>query len=1492
MKNFSERMKPIDRMAIWGVIWSLMLTLVAPVPAAWAGTTDIAQVPIFTTTTDTTEVKPNVMVMVDDSGSMDSDYMPDAANDFSGGYGYVSSQCNGIYYNPSITYYPPVDATGASYANSSFTAAWKDGYNTSGGTANLSNNYTVDTVTTGTGAFYYTYSGTQTTAKLQNYYSTTSTFYIECNLSRSSASTKFTLSVPVGVTAQTNFANWYSYYRTRILTMKTATGRAFQGIDQHFRVGYATLNGNNGGTDLLNISDFDATQKTKWYSNLYKTKTGNSTPLRATVAIVGRMFAGEKPTLSKSTTTDPLQFSCQQNYLVAATDGYWNESDSTVTKLGGGAFTGSWDSNLPRPYNDGAASVVTTDIPYVTTQTVQISSSPGFYTLTWRQSINQIGSACTVPAASPPNLYGGASMPSIPSGTKNYIIGVGNSTSSPSASQCAALGTTVAGNSQNAWFCRGGGTSGNNPPTVSSLSTTDPQGTTWYIVTSLTGNTNTSKCKDANALSSSIVAGQYWACPQIPSASGTSVTSTVQLSTETVVTSGGSELDLYQASQSTRQVTTNGVPGPIGSMSPSTPSFVYTSTISVLSGGTVLDVVTPWVTSATTVSCVPNASVPSAGTTTSTIASSVVTGGSSTTSTVSTGMPIAGTPSVTSVITASGTSLTLADVTSYYYVNNLRNGVNCTGPVIAPATTASNLCLTNKVPPYLDDTATWQHMTTFTLGVGTRGRMAYSKSYKTDTSGDYYDVKVGATADSSHCPWRDTLTVTNGQCNWPKPASNQPETIDDLWHAAVNGRGAFIGASNPADIYDGLSSTLNYIQNVPQPGTAAAAATTNPKITSINNYQFSSYFLSLYWSGELIRQTINLNDGSVPSFNPSINYSSQPGAFDWSAAVQLDAQAYTTRKIYTSTSSGASRVTFTWTDLTAAGLQNNFTAPNITTSPPAYPTQLTSLSQYCTVGSACLSATATNTINVTVSSGGAAGEALVRFLSGDQSNAEVDPRLPDNTKFYRYRFHVLGDIVSAQPQYVTNGTTSIVLSAANDGMLHAFDAGTGNELWAYIPNLILSRLYKLADKNYKNNHQYLLEGTPVISTICPASTCTTPSQFKTIVVGGLAAGGAGYYALDITDPSNPKVLWEFKDANMGYSHGKPQIAKMSDGTWVVLLTSGYDNCPRSTGGASCIGVGTSGDGQGRLYVLNANTGAQVGGASTPISTGAGSASTPSGLAQITARVDTNNVIQAVYGGDLLGNLWRFTVAPGNYTVQKVAQFADASGVAQPITAKPVVTSLNSVPIIMVGTGRYLGVSDVGSTQIETFYAVKDNVTTTPYTSIRSDISFIGKTAISGTCPTGANVDVCQPGTTVRTIRQNTGVSTDSLINKNGWYVDLPTGEMDFTEAKLVGGVLVFSTSIPTLADGGVCGSTGVGDSSAFGYIMDASNGGAVATTSGVAGLMLGAGISTAPIIEVLPNGVVVAKFRLSSGVEVRLVLRFSSLNTPTRRVSWRELFTD
>jgi type IV pilus assembly protein PilY1 len=1414
-----------------------------------AATTDIASVPLVSSST--TVVLPNLMFVLDDSGSMDWSYMPDTANNFRQNYGYSSSQCNGVYYDPSVTYTPPVDSTGTSYANATFTAAWNDGFDTSAGTTNLSTGFKAHSSDTAAAAYYYAYSGTQTTAALKNYYSTSSTFYRECNSTIGSTPgsgvfTKITIST---VAEKQNFANWFSYYRTRMQMMKTAAGLAFRPIDNHYRVGFMTIN-NNVSPDFLNFATFDAAQKSAWYTKLYNASPNNSTPLREALSNAGRIYAGKLTTLYGSAVTDPVQYSCQQNFTILSTDGFWN--GSTTYNLSG-STVGQQDGTEPRPYNDGGTSSTTVTTPYTTTQQKQTVTSGAVTTKVWSKTTTAIGAACTTPGT-PPNLVASAPTSAKDSGNAgnsysgSHLVGLGTtaSSSNPDSSRCDAIGTS--NSSIHPWFCRGSGT--NNPVSpIRNASVTDASGTTWYLVSSLSGNTNTGSCVSSNTAFGYSASSPVYACPGGTGITGSMVTATPYTQTETI--SGGSttQIDLYTANQSTTQTTTNGVTAPATALSPASPTYTLTSNISTDTVPATVDTCggqpTPcpsnagtWTAGSATSTCTATASLPAAGTSAAILSSTSTTAGTTTGPTAISGStvgPTAGIP-VTTSATTGGTSNTLADVAEYYYMTDLRTAAlgNSSGAL------GTDVAL-NNVPSSGLDSASWQHMTTFTLGLGARGRMVFSSTYLTDTSGDYFSVKNGSAANGSTvCSWQ-----SSGACNWPTPAADQPEAIDDLWHAAVNGRGTYFSATNPTSLATALSNALAGVSA--RTGASAAATTSNPNVTSGDNFIFSSTFTTVAWDGELVRQQLDLTTGVASS------------TVDWAARDQLDTNG--SRAIYTYDSAAANHLkTFQWASLSGAE-QAYFTTPNIS-----------GLSQFCASGATCLSAA-----SITAAS----GSALVSFLRGDRSNEGVTT---DITKYYRQRTHILGDIVNAEAVYVkasmfnyadsgysafaaANSTRQgMVYAASNDGMLHAFNATTGAESWAYIPSLMLPNLYKLADKNYSNQHQYFLDGTPSVGEIYSGG-------WKTILVGGMNGGGRGYYALDITDPTSPKVLWEFTDTNLGYTFGNAEIAKLVDGTWVVMVASGYNNV-------------SPGDGVGRLYVLNAATGAVI----RSVSTGVGSTTTPSGLARIRAWADdamTDNRALRVYGGDLLGNVWRFdinnNVGASGYEAMRLITLTDAGSTTQPITVRPEIGECNGSAVVFVGTGRYLGATDLASTQQQSFYAIKDALNASSLGSPRSGGSlFVAQTETTTTCPSGTSTSICTAGQSVRTSSSN----PVSFATDNGWYLDFPdSGERDNSDPTLALGTLAFNTNVPNSSACTVGGYS-------YRYFLNYCTGAPVSTAGTVVAVTLGNALATRPVIVRLPNNTIVELSRLSDGTTVTSNVPIGSGSASVRRVSWRELVDD
>ena len=137
----------------------------------------------------------------------------------------------------------------------------------------------------------------------------------------------------------------------------------------------------------------------------------------------------------------------------------------------------------------------------------------------------------------------------------------------------------------------------------------------------------------------------------------------------------------------------------------------------------------------------------------------------------------------------------------YYYQTDLRDSSlsNCTGAL------GNDVCQ-NNVFVSDSDTNTKQHVTMFTMGMGIDGTLNFQTDYATATSGDYYDLKNGL----------------NGK-SWPSPITNTSEArIDDLWHAAVNGRGTYFSAKDPDSIVRGFTAALTAIKSKVGAGAAAA----------------------------------------------------------------------------------------------------------------------------------------------------------------------------------------------------------------------------------------------------------------------------------------------------------------------------------------------------------------------------------------------------------------------------------------------------------------------------------------------------------------------------------------------------------------------------------------------------------------------------------------------------------------------------------------------
>jgi type IV pilus assembly protein PilY1 len=468
-------------------------------------------------------------------------------------------------------------------------------------------------------------------------------------------------------------------------------------------------------------------------------------------------------------------------------------------------------------------------------------------------------------------------------------------------------------------------------------------------------------------------------------------------------------------------------------------------------------------------------------------------------------------------------------------------------------------------------------------------------------------------------------------------------------------------------------------------------------------------------------------------------------------------------------------------------------------------------------------------------------EAVAKWVKGDRSNEK------DNT--YRTRTHVLGDIVNGEA-VLNNG---VLYQAANDGMLHAIDASNGNELWAYIPSFVVPTLNSLSNIAY--SHVFTVDGTPTIRKMGTTG--------KTILVGGLRAGGKGYFAIDISSSITTaaglasKVLWEFPSGtnnNVGLSYGKPLILNTSAG-WVVVLSSGYNN---------------TGDYKGHIFILDANDGTLL----KTIGTGEGNATTPAGLAHISAYSADGNISTALYAGDLNGNVFKvnLTGAASSWSATRIAIFKDSSGNLQPITTAPEIGQVNGLPMLFFGTGRYLGDSDVPSTKTQSVYGFVEDGTlydgTTAALFPRNSPLFISQTVTAGA---GG----------VRTMTQ----TALNYPTKKGWRFDLPMGEEVTVDMQLSFGTLVLNSNSPSKLD---C------SSNSYQYQVDQSSGGMMAASyfaNGVtpwAGRQISTALASRPVVAVLPSGKVVSFTKFADNTIGTLDMLGKGKTKP-RKVAWREI---
>ena len=635
-------------------------------------------------------------------------------------------------------------------------------------------------------------------------------------------------------------------------------------------------------------------------------------------------------------------------------------------------------------------------------------------------------------------------------------------------------------------------------------------------------------------------------------------------------------------------------------------------------------------------------------------------------------------------------SNTLADVAMQYWKTDLR-------PTLA-----------DKVPTAGIDDAFWQHMTTFTVGLGVEGTVSESDAFAAIASGN--------------------------QINWPEPFSGAgAPNIDDLLHAAVNGRGGFASAQNPEEFSREMKGFLDTV--VARAETSASSAAVSAAVLRTDTLGFFAGFRSDDWSGTL----------------SAFNFES--GESIWDAEETLRNKSPSERNIFTH--DGTSAVSLL--DITKLST-NQQDALNADPDNPGSDDNL--------------------------------GQDRIDWIRGETGAASFRSRdfTPEGGGAPVTR--LLGDIVNASPLFVgtpnygfrrLNGNegssysifrssedyrdrTTAVYAASNNGLLHAFDSSEGDELFAYMPGELLeagqnassARISTLISPDYA--HRYFMDGSP--TALDAYIEVDGTSQWRTVLTGSMGAGGRTVFALDITDPdefSADSVLWEFSHPDLGQGVTDVRVARLENGTWAAIFGNGYNGD----------------DEKASLFVVDLADGSLI----RQIETGAGGTANSNGLSTpvVTTFPETDGITRYAYAGDMLGNMWRFDLTGGDddgsqWATTKLFSAVGPGGNAQPITAAPAVTvnpsDLDEL-ILSFGTGSLIRNGDDAFDEIQSFYSIRDDLT---QSSLNRSDDLLEQTITSQSSVQTPRAD--GTGTNTAVLRDT---SNNELTDEQGWYLDLSVG---------------------------------------------------------------------------------------------------------------------
>lgn len=794
----------------------------------------------------------------------------------------------------------------------------------------------------------------------------------------------------------------------------------------------------------------------------------------------------------------------------------------------------------------------------------------------------------------------------------------------------------------------------------------------------------------------------------------------------------------------------------------------------------------------------------------------------------------------------SGTNkLTLADIALYGWKTDLDGNSgnddlkpkyteDANGDTVELPTTYSTLSQADRVywHPW-NDPADWQHINTFTMGFKMSDDVGETNPPTMDP--DYLDPN-----------WVWNISMDTGWGN----QVGYDSAARDLANAAMTGRGQYYDVRTPDDMIDAFKNLLLSAQGgAEKPATTGGGGSAGSSQNLDNSYFFTRYDSGTF-TGELIKYDLWTGNnastcfagGTAPTPAPVIGTICDSQA--WNAAKLVTAKAPDSRNIITGfrdSSGNFSVVDFDETNF-VSGSQTR------TTLIANFPGEL---SNYFDDGNSNTDDDETRL------------EYLVDYVRGDGEYEKNDttpgPFRDRNEHSYLdgEARNTLGVIMRSTPTFVgiptayvghldsadqtysnyvdytqkfiannSSGEKEVIYVGSDDGMLHAFSANTGEELFAYIPGILHDKLPKTV---VPDEELVLVDGNIDVQAVNSGST------WHRALVAGMGGGARGIFALDITssktDSSTPKIAdiksstkftWEYGNAqsqafnsngkgNIGNILAKPAIIQLQDNNWVAIVGNGYNS---ESGDAAVI-------------VINLETGAPIQELVLPSK----DASKPNGLGPLYFVAypgkdkDKTNQYDRAYAGDLQGQLWVFDLKGSDITngikvirdtsnnPQPLFTATDANGDAQPITVYPYVAKhpKGYGYLVHFGTGALFERDDLSSTITNSIYAIWDDWVEEadgglPVTPTRS--SEVTKAQLNKIVMSTADVEVQDGSGSTKTVKvryiedstknpnttnRKTNWALTGLTDSNGnpldrgWYIDLDAGERAWQPAYITYG---------------------------------------------------------------------------------------------------------